>query len=928
MDVTEPAVGSTGESRPFGWPRELDADYELLGELGRGGMAVVYRARDRELGREVAIKVVRPRFAADDDALARLAREARTVAQLEHPNIVGLYAVKRLADHTLALVMQLVPGRTLKAELEQKGAFTPARAEKVLRDIARALAYAHRCGVVHRDVKPENIFLDEVTGRALLSDFGVARQLDQSTEVTATGTAIGTPTYMAPEQIDGGQLDGRSDLYSLGLVGWEMFTGQRPWSGESLYTVIYRQKHDALPPIDWFRDDVPLRLQFLIEGLLHKRPERRWNGAARLLSLMSSEAPIPGFSEWQSAHRRRQRQRVYAESRARGNNVITAAFDTVKFARPDTPEVAEPVAPEESEGPPVELPSEPEERFSSLPYNYGAISELERPPRRRVELLLIGVTLAAGVFALGVVVWRQATPADPGASTMAINDRAAVEVPVLPTRDSAMRDSVRRDSVRLSSALATSGVAPKAATRDSTTRLIDSLRAEQARLATAATANPVKDSARSTDATPAKTRSGSSPDTKPTKLTPAERREAARLAARDSALARAAAAKRNERSAPPARVADTPPAPPAVTIPTAPPVAFPAERALIAAGGRHSCVLDERGRARCWGNNDRGQLGDGGFEGRPVPAAVLGDLTFSQLAAGDWHTCALTRDGDAFCWGSNDAGQLGDGTTSPRAGPVRVGTSGPLRSLRAGQAHTCGVSRAGAVVCWGANAFGQIGDGSKNTKTSPVAVNLPAPAAAVAVGRNHTCALTTDGVAYCWGQNSAGQLGDGSLTDRTSPVAVTTGLRFVSIAAGWSHSCAISTSGAAHCWGRNSNGQLGAGTVGENAVTPLDVPTGNTFTTIVAGAAHTCARTRDSRAWCWGRNVYGQLGDGSTIDRARPVSVRGGMTFSALSAMAAHTCGVTPGGDAFCWGYNIDGQVGTGDRDNANVPVRVPGPSR
>jgi serine/threonine protein kinase len=235
---------------PHLWPAELDADYKLIGELGRGGMAVVFRARDRDLGREVAVKVVRPRFAADEEAVARLAREARTVAQLEHPNIVGVYSIRHLTDRSVALVMQLIPGRTLKQTVTEDGPFDAAAAETVLRDIARALAYAHRAGVVHRAVKPENIFLDATSGRAMLSDFGVARVMDAPTELTATGTTIGTPTYMAPEQIDGVNLDGRSDLYSLGMVGWEMLTGERPWVGESLYSVIYRQKHDQLAPID------------------------------------------------------------------------------------------------------------------------------------------------------------------------------------------------------------------------------------------------------------------------------------------------------------------------------------------------------------------------------------------------------------------------------------------------------------------------------------------------------------------------------------------------------------------------------------------------------------------------------------------------------------------------------------------------------
>ena len=208
---------------------DLADEYELLGELGRGASAVVYRARDRALGRLVAIKVVRAHsIAGADDAMRRLAREARTVARLQHPHIVTVYAVRRLQTGGLALVMQLVPGRTLKQAITEHGPFAPEQAEQVMRDVAEALAYAHSRGVVHRDVKPENIFLDADSGRALLSDFGIAHTNDNESRLTMTGAAIGTPAYMAPEQIDGAPADARSDLYSFGLVTWEMLTGRAP----------------------------------------------------------------------------------------------------------------------------------------------------------------------------------------------------------------------------------------------------------------------------------------------------------------------------------------------------------------------------------------------------------------------------------------------------------------------------------------------------------------------------------------------------------------------------------------------------------------------------------------------------------------------------------------------------------------------------
>jgi serine/threonine protein kinase len=288
---------------PFALPArlsELGDEYELLSELGRGGSAVVYHARDRALRRDVAIKVVHPRATSpSDDPVARLAREARTVAQLQHPHIVTVYGVRRLHGGGLALIMQYVPGSTLKAVVQREGPLPPDRCERVLRDVARALAFAHARGIVHRDVKPENIFLDAESGRALLADFGIART-DEHESMTLTGTAIGTPFYMSPEQVEGAPLDGRSDLYSLGLVAWEMLTGRRPWDGESLYNVIYKQKHEELPPIEALRSGAPRRLQYIVERMLQKRPAARWAGADGLLAQLEHSVLPADFARWQT----------------------------------------------------------------------------------------------------------------------------------------------------------------------------------------------------------------------------------------------------------------------------------------------------------------------------------------------------------------------------------------------------------------------------------------------------------------------------------------------------------------------------------------------------------------------------------------------------------------------------------------------------
>jgi TonB family protein len=269
----------------------LGSEYDIVRELGRGGASVVYLARDRVLGREVAIKVIRDAQTGDSEAIARFQREARTLASLQHPNIVMLYGAKPLPGGSLALIMQHGEWSTLKAVIREQGPLPIEAVEQVLHDLASALVYLHKHQVVHRDIKPENIFIEAETGHALLSDFGIAKSGDARASVTLAGVVIGTPAYMSPEQIDGGELTGRSDLYSLGMVGYEMLTGTRPWDGESLFGVIYKQKTEKLPSLEQARPDASERLRKLIEKATEKAPEARWPSAQELLRELVAEEP-------------------------------------------------------------------------------------------------------------------------------------------------------------------------------------------------------------------------------------------------------------------------------------------------------------------------------------------------------------------------------------------------------------------------------------------------------------------------------------------------------------------------------------------------------------------------------------------------------------------------------------------------------------
>ena len=308
--------------------RSLESDYELIRELGQGGMAAVYLARQRATGRLVAIKAIRARYLDDPDAIKRFAREARTVAGLDHPNIVKTEAIRQIDDRAVAIVMEHAPGGTVRDRLREFGSLGAEDSESILRDVASALGYAHQHGIVHRDVKPENIFLDPTRRRALLSDFGIARSIDPEAGITLLGAALGTPQYMSPEQIDGQMVDGRSDIYSLGVLGWELLTGRRPWAGESLYGVIYKQKHEELPRITSLRPRVPANLLFAIEGALVKDKSRRWQTIDEFLNQLTYNPP-PLLSQ------------TYPPGSARGDYAPTVQFRSAVL-QPDEAASVEP----------------------------------------------------------------------------------------------------------------------------------------------------------------------------------------------------------------------------------------------------------------------------------------------------------------------------------------------------------------------------------------------------------------------------------------------------------------------------------------------------------------------------------------------------------------------------------------------------------
>ncbi|HLU26581.1 MAG TPA: protein kinase [Longimicrobiales bacterium] len=928
-------------AEPVGVPPtllDLRDEYEIIRELGRGGTAVVYLARERELGRLVAIKVVRPMLVNDEEAVARLAREARTVAQLQHAHIVMLYGTRRLADQSLALIMQYVPGRTVKETIAADGPFSIERAERVLREMAEALAYAHERGIVHRDIKPENIYLDNASGRALLSDFGIARS-EYDTSLTLAGVAIGTPAYMSPEQIDGLPVDGRSDLYSLGLVGYEMLTGRRPWEGESLYNIIYKQKHEYLPSLETVRPDVPPRLRRALEGALRKDPAERWQSARDFLAALT-----PG-ARWVEPPRPAAKSSERQDASRDAGPAVPAEVDlthTVRF-RPDRlPLVGDPGRAMGGVGDAasVEAPGGaadggvvvvPTPAPTSAGGAEGTQQALDGPEavdpkglpdelQPVLEVLSEAVPVPAGHSGAGAVrsgrarssrVIHIAVPVLVillGAAAIVAMLRAPVQealpLPVEPGRDVPVTERVVLTPIgedRVDGG-AGDGLAPGSSSPDAP--------------ADGASAPPV-----------ASPESGGGLAQPGTRVSPEGSGrggaradgEAAGSAGRTATEGTAGAASGAGQAVGEGHAARE------VAAGAQGGLGAPARIIAVSGDGQQAAPGSTLASPLVVRVEDR--------EGRPVPGVpvefrvaygggLLSPRTAITNAAGlaetTWTLGAASESSAVI---ASIGGVVGPQVTFS-ARVVRPQVTAATRAIVAGGAHSCAVSDDGRVTCWGGNDSGQLGSGDTSHHASPTPVGGELRFVAVAAGVSHSCAVTAEGETYCWGSNQNGQLGDGTNARRLDPVKVPLPEPISIVTAGTAHSCALSRTGAAYCWGANPGGQLGDGTTTDRTL-PVAVRGQHAFTAIAAGWNHTCAISREGAAWCWGRNTFGQVGNGTTRDRSTPTRVTGSIRFRSIAAGSAHTCATAEGGRIYCWGQNAFGQLGDGTTDDRHAPIPV-----
>jgi serine/threonine protein kinase len=295
----------------------LTGSYVIEGEIGRGGMGVVYSARDLKLKRRVAIKLLPPELAFRQEIKKRFIREAQTAARLSHPHIVPIHTVGEDND-LVYFVMGYVDGESLAQRLRRRGRLPVEESRRIMKETADALGLAHATGIIHRDVKPDNILLEGTRRRVMVTDFGIAKALSEAGAGTLTGTgvALGTPTYMSPEQAAGeSDIDARSDIYSLGVVAFEMLSGKPPFKAPTVPGVLMKQITEPPPDLVRLRSEIPEELAATVMRCLEKDPEARWPTADALRRALESRSSVP-YRPRSSGSRRRSGSRAVPARRS------------------------------------------------------------------------------------------------------------------------------------------------------------------------------------------------------------------------------------------------------------------------------------------------------------------------------------------------------------------------------------------------------------------------------------------------------------------------------------------------------------------------------------------------------------------------------------------------------------------------------------
>jgi alpha-tubulin suppressor-like RCC1 family protein len=345
----------------------------------------------------------------------------------------------------------------------------------------------------------------------------------------------------------------------------------------------------------------------------------------------------------------------------------------------------------------------------------------------------------------------------------------------------------------------------------------------------------------------------------------------------------------------------------------------------LSLGNAHGCARRATGGVVCWGANGAGQVGDRSTTARSAPVAVATITNATSISAGFDHSCASTSAGSVLCWGANVSGQLGNGTMTAQLAPVAVSGISNAREVRTGRGFTCARLATNAVSCWGINDAGQLGNGTTTTRSTPAAVLGITDAAALTVGQQHACVRRVSGTVSCWGANGTHELGNGLTTNSATPTAVVGVRNAIEVASRYAHTCVRRATGGVSCWGPNSGGVLGDGVGVAGGVDRVGVAATHRVVQVAGGERHGCARRSTGEVLCWGANINGQIGDGTTTSRPEPVLVSSLSDAVSLAVGGSHTCALRADRTVACWGLNADGQLGDGSNTDRSAPVAVRG---
>lgn len=832
-------------------------DFLLVERIGAGGFGKIFLGLQAPLFQlKGAVKLIELDHYDDDITEALLEKfkgEAQALAQLSHPNIVKLlkYGVHRQRPY---LVMEFVDdGRTLAEDIYHKrldkAQITLDFILSVVTQMLHALEVAHANNIIHRDIKPDNLMLQDIVGNdnfVRVLDFGLAKFVERG---DTTQLALGTPQYMAPEQLNLKNIGPWTDLYAVGVICFWLLTGQRPFPGETQDEIINSKLDKHFDPLASLRErEPPEPVMFFLERAMAYEASARYQdttsfarGLQRAIDALR-ELEKRGLAEASTIDARPALPADASHLVVTSMHILfSQPVSTMDFTEP-TPAPVDPAPSPRAPAPPA-----PPEQTS------------QSKPTSNTNRTAIGIIVVLGLIGLGVGLviepWADKTKPKEKTDQKTIaktSPKTPTQTPPTPiepvTLTPEQQQAYQHAKANIQGAIASG------------------LRHLQWQKLP-----------------------------RPQKVVAGKFHTCALL--QKGKLLCWGANQKGELGHP--KLDGLGHQPDAMTWPI---VSIDDTLTDVAVAGdrnaSHTCVINTSGQVRCWGANAFGQLGlghtrDVGDDEAIASSqyvALAGPAKMIKLGASAYgsHTCALLQNGQVQCWGQNKYGQLGLGhqdkigdDESP-VKPIRLGRK--AIAITVGKYHTCALRSDKLVYCWGWNDRGQLGLGHRDNigDDEPVLnkgkVPLPksmAPVKDISAGRMHTCALTEKGKVYCWGWNNKGQLGLGHRRDVAkneqdhtfTPVALPEPA--TAISTGDLHTCALGRSGKLYCWGDNKFGQLGLGhgkNIGDNELPKTKglVPLGGPAAQISAGSYHTCAKLRGGQMRCWGLNSTGQLGLGHT----------------------------------------------------------------